>query len=65
VKSRPLSSPRPLRDLDGNTAGQLLTEWVLVTAVIVIPIILLIPMMLEMMRIYFYRVAEVISLPFP
>ena len=65
MTNAPLSRPRPLGDLNGDAAGQLATEWVLVTSVIVVPIILLIPWMLSLVDIYFYRVAEVISSPFP
>ena len=62
---KPLSTPRPLSDLDGDAAGQAVTEWVLITGYVVIPLILLIPMFLNWIDTYFYRVAEVISLPFP
>ena len=61
----PMSDPRPLSDLEHDTHGQLATEWVLVTAVIVIPIVLLIPWMLAIVKAYWYRIAEVISFPFP
>jgi hypothetical protein len=60
-----LSAPRPLDELDGDASGQMVTEWVLVTIVVVIPIILLIPTMLWTVSVYFYRIAEVVSLPFP
>ena len=60
-----LSSPRSLNDLPGDASGQMVTEWMLVTSVIVIPLVLLVPTLLGWINIYFYRVAEVISLPFP
>ena len=56
---------RPLRELHPDAAGQLATEWALLTATVVIPILLCVPMMLGMIQIYFYRIAEVICLPFP
>jgi hypothetical protein len=62
---RPLSSPRPLKDLERDDAGQAVTEWAMVLGVVVIPLILLIPWIFAMIHVYFYRVAEVISLPFP
>ena len=61
----PMSDPRPLSDLEDDAAGQLAVEWVLVTIVVTIPIILLIPTMLWTVSVYFYRIAEVVSLPFP
>ena len=62
---KPLSSSRHISELNRDTAGQLATEWMLVTAFVVIPVILLIPLMLEMLSSYFYRIAGVVSLPFP
>jgi hypothetical protein len=62
---RPLSSPRALRNLESDDAGQAVTEWAMILGVVVIPLILLIPWILAMIHVYFYRVAEVISLPFP
>ena len=60
-----LSEPRSLTDLEGDASGQLATEWVLVTAFIVMPMIMMIPVIIGMIRLYFYRTAEVIALPFP
>ena len=65
LTTAPMSDPRPLSDLEDDATGQLATEWVLVTSVIVIPIILLIPWMLAIITAYWYRIAEVISFPFP
>ncbi len=62
---RPLSNPRALSDLESDDAGQAVTEWAMVLGVVVIPLILLIPWIMGMIYVYFYRVAEVISLPFP
>ena len=61
----PMSDPRPLVDLEDDASGQLATEWILVTSVVVVPIILLIPYMLSIVKTYWYRIAEVISFPFP
>ena len=36
---RPLTDPRPLFELENDCSGQLVTEWVLVTAVAVMPIV--------------------------
>jgi hypothetical protein len=62
---RSLSDPRPLVELGPEASGQLATEWMLVAVVIVLPLMLLVPTLIEMISIYFYRVAEVICLPFP
>ena len=62
---RALTSPRSLSSLDHDDAGQAATEWTMVLGVVVIPLILLIPWIMGMIYVYFYRVAEVISLPFP
>ncbi len=58
-------SPRPVREMFGDECGQLVTEWALVTAAVVVPLGLLLPGALLMMRIYFYRIAGTIVLPFP
>ena len=60
-----LTRPRSLAELGPDAAGQMVTEWALITSVIVVPIIALVPAMIGMVRVYFYRVAEVICLPFP
>ncbi len=62
---RPLTKPRALSRLASDTHGQAATEWLLVTAVAVLPLVAMIPVMIEMIDVYFYRVAEVISNPFP
>jgi hypothetical protein len=54
-----------LSELRRDAAGQLATEWLLVTAVVVLPVIALIPVMLAMLSSYFNRISEVVSLPFP
>ncbi len=56
---------RRLREIWRDTSGQLLVEWVLLTAVIIIPLGALAPALLRMLGIYFYRIAGVMSLPFP
>ncbi len=60
-----LEERRALVELGDDVTGQLVTEWVLVTAFVVMPMILLIPTLLGMIRLYFYRIAEVVHLPFP
>ncbi len=62
---KPLSRPRSLKHLRRDTKGQAATEWLLVTAFGVLPLVAMIPVMLEMIDVYFYRVAEVIANPFP
>lgn len=57
--------PRHLSELEDDASGQLATEWILVTGLLVMPMIILIPSFLAMIRTYFYRVAEVVHLPFP
>lgn len=61
----PEMPPRNWREVFRDDAGQLVTEWALVTATVVIPIGLLLPGAMNMMRIYFYRIAGTIVLPFP
>ena len=60
-----LSSPRGLAELGDDSNGQLVTEWVLVLAFAVMPMILLIPRFLGMIQTYFFRIAEVVRSPFP
>jgi len=60
-----LDEPRRLSDLEADTTGQLATEWVLVTAFVVMPMIMMIPVIIGMIKLYFYRTAEIIRLPFP
>ena len=62
---RPLSSPRPLQGIVDESSGQLATEWVLLTATVVIPVIALMPQMIHMIYSYYQRITEVISIPFP
>ena len=59
------AGPRPLSELTGEDAGQAVTEWLLITTMIVIPLGLLEPTMLKLLHYYFYRIAGVVSLPFP
>ena len=60
-----LTSPRELDQLGEDTSGQLVTEWVLVLAFAVMPMVLLIPTFLGIIQTYFYRIAEVVGSPFP
>lgn len=65
MTNKPLLAPRPLDELNRDATGQLATEWLLVTAFVVIPFIMLIPTMLEMLDSYFNRIAGFVALPFP
>ncbi len=56
---------RKISELLSDDSGQLITEWVLVTATVVIPFGLLGTGAINMIEIYFYRVAGTICLPFP
>jgi len=60
-----LSEPRPIAELNEDEFGQMTTEWVLVTTLVVIPLGMTIPGIVHMFYLYFYRIAGVISLPFP
>ena len=62
---KPERLARVLRRLHVNSRGQLVTEWALVTATVVIPLGLLGPIMIAMLHAYFYRVAGTLALPFP
>lgn len=59
------SVPRDLRELDLDESGQLTVEWILLTAAVILPFVLTIPGIISMLRTYFYRIAGVISCPFP
>ena len=45
--------------------GILTVEWVLVTAAFILPVAAALPTMLYILKVYYYRVAGIISLPFP
>lgn len=62
---RTLGAPRSTEELHADESGQLAVEWLLLTALVVLPFGALLPGILDMLRAYFYRVAGVISLPFP
>ena len=62
---RPMSDPRPLRDLRHDCGGQLVTEWVLLTTVITLPFVLFAAWSVDLLYIYYYRAAGVFCLPFP
>ena len=62
---RPCSLARDPDEIPRDTAGQATAEWLLVTAVIVLPIILCIPVMLDMLNSYFNRITGIVTLPFP
>ena len=56
---------RAVGELANDSAGQLITEWTLLTATVVIPLGLLGTVIINVLEIYFYRNAGVIALPFP
>ena len=58
-------APRKMTDLVRDDSGQLLTEWVLVTTFVVLPLGATAPWMLQMIDAYFYRITGAITLPFP
>lgn len=60
-----LQSRRSLSELGDDATGQLTTEWVLVTAFAVMPILLWIPFLLGIISTYFHRIADVVGSPFP
>ena len=55
-------SPAELGDDD---SGQLVVEWALLAATVIMPFGLLAPTMIDMITTYYYRIAGLISLPFP
>ena len=57
---------RGLRALHRDSRGMISTEYMLILAVIVLPIgLLLLPMALEMLRIYGGRMISLVGLPIP
>ena len=64
-EERPLSTVRDWREILDDESGQLVTEWMLVTVLVVIPFGLLGSSMLGMLRYYYYRITGVVTLPFP
>ncbi len=56
---------RSLAELGDDTTGQLVVEWALLVATVIMPFGLLAPTMIDMITTYYYRIAGLISLPFP
>jgi len=56
---------RKISELFSDDSGQMIAEWTLVTATVVIPFGLLGTGTIQMIEIYYYRVAGTICLPFP
>lgn len=54
-----------LRELGADDTGQAVTEWTILTATVVLPLSWVGWTSVQMLNIYFYRVAGLISLPFP
>lgn len=57
--------PPRLSGFHRDETGQMTVEWILLTTLVIIPIGMTIPGIIYMLDLYFYRVAGVISLPFP
>lgn len=60
-----LATPRRFDELGSDDAGQVVIEWVLVLATVVIPLGLMGPGLVDMLFFYFYRIVGTIALPFP
>jgi hypothetical protein len=60
-----LASPRDVSDLESDESGQVVTEWVLVCATVVIPLALMGPGLVDMLLYLFYRIVGTVALPFP
>lgn len=60
-----LSDPRAVAEVNGDDAGQMMVEWVLLTAGVILAFALMLPGILKMLELYFYRIAGTVSLPFP
>jgi hypothetical protein len=56
---------RRLGDIHLDEAGGPTVEYILVAGLVVFTFGLCVPLALTMIRTYFYRCAEVVSLPFP
>ncbi len=56
---------RSCQEIHADRSGQMAVEWVLVTTVVLIPLGMLVPLILQMIQTYFYRVAGVMCFPFP
>jgi hypothetical protein len=64
-EAAPPSSPGVLRQLHRDTRGATATEYLLILALVVLPIGLLSPLFLHMIKLYGNRILIPISLPFP
>ena len=60
-----LGNARPVAEIPSDSTGQLAVEWVLIMVVILPSLGLYFPLVWGMIPKYFFRTAEVISLPFP
>lgn len=54
-----------LRRLLRDERGQAATEYLLVCIGVVVPFALLMPLLYQMIYLYFHRITGVVSLPFP
>jgi len=60
-----LATPRELPELDSDENGQVVIEWVLVTATVAVPMGFMGPGLVDMLFYYFYRIVGTVALPFP
>lgn len=61
-----VSAFRPLvRKLHANCSGATATEYILILALVVLPIGLLMPLFLNMLKTYGSRIVSLMGLPFP
>jgi hypothetical protein len=60
-----LATTRSLSEISADDSGQVVIEWTLVCATVVIPLGLLGPGLVDMLLYLFYRTVGTIALPFP
>jgi Flp pilus assembly pilin Flp len=54
-----------VRSLHADCSGATATEYLLILALVVLPIALLTPLMLNMLKVYGTRIVSLMGLPFP
>ncbi|MDX2116008.1 MAG: hypothetical protein SFZ24_10390 [Planctomycetota bacterium] len=54
-----------MRELPGDESGQMIMEYLLLAGLIILPLAMTMPYLLEQMYLYFYRIAFYLALPFP
>ncbi len=58
------SLSRALRRLHADRRAALSTEYLLIMALVALPLGLMLPLFLWMIRVYSYRIADILALPF-